>query len=162
MTARPLVEVARQVLTSWPYGVLGTAVGDRPKARLVQHLCVDDDLSVWIGTSPRSRKVATLEVAPAATYTVEDRDRFAYVTLSGSASVVRDAASAAAHWTEDLRPFFPAGPQGDDFVLVRLKPETVELMSFADGVHPPPYGLVPAVLKHAPATEWVLERPVPG
>ena len=41
----------------------------------------------------------------------------------------------------------PDGPEGDDFVLIRLVPRRIELMSFADRIHPEPYGLKEAVLE---------------
>lgn len=151
-----LVGVARELLSSWPYGLLATAAEGQPQARLTQHLLIEEDLTVWIGTSPRSRKVAAITACSGATYTVEDRSRFAYVTLSGRAEVVADWKSTTGLWIEDLRPFFPDGPGGGDFVLVRLKTEEVELMSFADGVHPDPYGLVPAVLQRSDTDRWCL------
>jgi hypothetical protein len=41
-----------------------------------------------------------------------------------------------------LEAFFPSGPDGDDFVLIHLVPNMIELIDFAHGVHPDPYGLV--------------------
>ncbi|MFC4534760.1 hypothetical protein [Sphaerisporangium dianthi] len=40
--------------------------------------------------------------------------------------------------------FFPDGPAGNDFVLIRLRPHRVELMDFSRKIHPDPCGLVPA------------------
>lgn len=52
-----------------PHGFLMTQ-GDAgwPHARLVQRFTIDDDLSVWIGTSRRSRKVAEIRRWGHATY----------------------------------------------------------------------------------------------
>ncbi|MAT07229.1 MAG: stress protein [Acidimicrobiaceae bacterium] len=137
-----IAQLAVETLRTVPYGFLVTPATP-PTARLVQHLHVDDDAAVWIGTSPRSRKASSIATHGAATYVVEDRDRFAYVSVAGTADVVTDLATRNRMWEEGLRAFFPAGPEGDDFVLVRLTPDVVEAMSFADGVHPDPYGLVP-------------------
>jgi general stress protein 26 len=141
-----------------PYGILVTASDTgEPHARLVQHLAVRDDAAVWIGTSPRSRKAADIARNPRVTYTVEDRTRFAYAALSGTASLAADAETRQAYWQEDLRAFFPGGPDGGDFVVIRVSSARVELMDFAGAVHPDPYGLVPAVAErngHA----WRLEQ----
>ena len=126
-----------------PYGFLITA-GDAgsPHARLVQHVGIDDDLSVWIGTSPMSRKVRDIHRASSATYAVEDRASFAAVVLSGEAVIEASLEQRLARWTDGFKTFFPGGPGGDDFVLVHLVPDEIELIDFAHGVHPEPYGLM--------------------
>jgi general stress protein 26 len=103
--------------------------------RLVEHVAVDDDGTVWIGTSPRSRKVAQVGRRPEVTYAAEDRDGVGAVVMQARAEVVDDERERAARWQDDLIAFFPEGPRGGDFV-----------MNFAHGVHPEPYGQVPAVI----------------
>ena len=139
-----LVPLAVQIMRDIPYGFL-ISPGSPPTARLVQHLFVSDDAAVWIGTSPRSRKAQSIAADGTATYAVEDRTRFAYVSVSGPAVGVDDLEARCSLWEEGLRAFFPEGPDGDDFTLIQLVPDNVEVMSFADGVHPDPYGLVPAI-----------------
>ncbi len=156
--ADAVVALAHAVLRASPYGFLATTGPDAaPRVRLVQHLAVDDDLRVWVGTSPRSRKAADVAArAEAVAYACEDRDAFAYVSLRGEARLVEDLDERVARWTPGLETFFPGGPRGDDFVLVSLAVDRVELMSFAAGVHPDPYGLVPAVAVRS-GDGWVLE-----
>ncbi len=137
--------LAVRTLRSQPYGFLATCATTGPSVRLVQHLRVDDDAAVWIGTSRRSRKVSELLERDAVSYAVEDRNSFSYVAVRGHGEVVEDQHHASALWDPGLAPFFPAGPAGGDFVLVRVAPSSVEVMSFADGVHPDPYGLRAAI-----------------
>lgn len=130
------------------YGFLATTnEGGAPSVRLVQPLRVDDGAGVWVGTSPRSRKHAEIVRRPTASFAVEDRARFAYVTVSGAARIVVDEAERVARWADGLEAFFPAGPTGDDFVLVHLETERIELMDFSKDIAPDPYGLVPAVVE---------------
>jgi general stress protein 26 len=82
-------------------------------------------------------------------YAVEDRAAFAYVAAQATGTLIRDEEERAARWQEGLAAFFPDGPRGDDFVLLRLSPVGLELMSFAHGIHPDPYGLLPAVLERS-------------
>lgn len=134
--------VAQRVLRTTPYGFLVTSSRGCPRARLVQHLLVDEDCSVWLATSPDSRKVADIRTSSGpALYAVEDRDAFAYVTVSGEPSLIHDETRRSELWDEGLRAFFPGGPLGDDFVLVHMAAQRVEVMSFADAIHPDPYGL---------------------
>jgi general stress protein 26 len=138
-----LVLRVREMLVAHPYGFLiSVGEGERPHARLVAHAGVDDDLSIWIGTSPLTRKVSEVRRSGWATYAVEDRASFASVALSGAATVESDVGERKIRWTEEFRPFFPDGPDGDDFVLIHLAPQEIELIDFAHGIHPDPYGLV--------------------
>ena len=50
-------------------------------------------------------------------------------------------------WDEDLRPFFPLRPEGDDFLLIAFRPRRVEVMSFAHKVASEPASWAPAVLE---------------
>ncbi len=134
-----------ELLVSNPYGFLISHAANG-NTRLVYHLGMSSGSELWIGTSPRSRKVADLRTAPGVTYAVEDQKRFAYVALYGDAEVVADPEALEARWVPDLMAFFPDGPLGGDFVLLRLAPWRIELMSFAESVHPDPYGLLPAAL----------------
>jgi general stress protein 26 len=145
--AAGLADMAIRMLRANPYGFLVTAVGEGPHSRLVQHLCVEDDATIWVGTSPRSRKVADIAVSALVCYSVEDRAAFAYLTIAANAAVIEDAGQRRAKWDSGLAPFFPGGPEGDDFVLLRLAAMRIELMNFARRVHPDPYGLVPAVIQ---------------
>lgn len=134
------------LLRANPYGFLISA-GDGLHSRLVQHLRVDDDATIWIGTSPRSRKAAELSGGAPVCYSVEDRAAFGYVTVTAQPGLSTDLAQRQALWEDGLAAFFPAGAGGDDFVLLRLASLRIELMNFAEAVHPEPYGLVPAVIE---------------
>jgi general stress protein 26 len=150
-----LLEVTRATLERVDYGFLVTSAPDGPDARLVKHLDVDDDFGVWFGTSARSRKARQVATGKAASFAVEDRPNFAYVTLKGRATVVVDLQHRRDHWQEGLAMFFPDGPESDEFTLIHLATHRIELMSFAAKIHPEPLGLVPAALDRT-EDGWVL------
>ena len=141
-----LVAVAGSILDRADYGFLITPSHDGPDARLVKHLMVDDGFVLWFGTSAYSRKAQRIGDGVPAAYAVEDKAEYAYVTLKGVAAVVSDIGERRRRWQDGLTTFFPDGPGSDDFTLIRLEPYRIELMSFAAKVHPPPLGLVPAVI----------------
>lgn len=132
----------RAALEGHPYGFLVTAdEGGVPHARLVQHVTVGADISLWIGTSRRSRKVGEIRRSGRATYAVEDRTSIAAMVASGPATIEEDLADREAHWGAGFEAFFPTGPAGDDFVLIRIVPDEIEMIDFSHGIHPDPYGL---------------------
>ncbi|NUT39156.1 MAG: pyridoxamine 5'-phosphate oxidase family protein [Thermoactinospora sp.] len=149
-----LFDVALTLLRSNPYGFLTTVNDGQPHSRLVQHVGVDADGTVWIGTSPASRKAAEISRHRLVTYAVEDRAAFAYVCLQADAELVDDEDERVARWQDGLEAFFPDGPAGNDFVLIRLRPHRVELMDFVRKIHPDPYGLVPAAVEQREGS-WV-------
>ncbi|OPC85311.1 hypothetical protein B4N89_26090 [Embleya scabrispora] len=141
-----LLDTALRIVRSHGVGFLATTDEcGAPRVRPVQHLAVEDDATIWFATSPRSRKALDLRARPEVSYSVEDRPAVAYATLYARAETVDSEAESSARWDETLRPFFPAGPTGGDFLLVRLVPHRVEVLDFSAGVHPEPYGLVPAI-----------------
>jgi general stress protein 26 len=145
--AARLTELALEIVRSNPYGFVVTAEeSGPPSGRLVQHLAVDGQGRVVFSTSPATRKARRIEAAGEVTYLVEDRQRFAYVSLSGRAEIETSLAARREHWDEGLRAFFPAGPDGDDFVLVVLNTQRIEMWSATDGPHPDPYGLAAATV----------------
>lgn len=150
-----LVEVALRIAQAAPYGFVVTdEPAGPPSGRLVQHLEVTDDLVLTFSTSPTSRKAARISSSGRATYLIEDRQSFAYLSLSGTAHLVSDIGERNRLWEEGLRAFFPHGPEGDEFVLVRLRADRLELWSIADGVHPEPYGLLAASLERSGDGAW--------
>lgn len=143
MNASALYTVAQRILDAHRTGFL-TTVSSGPRTRMVEHRL--DDTGIVIATSPRSRKYTDIRADPQVSYAVEDRDAGAYVALYGTAEIVDDLAARRARWSERARPYFPQGPEGDDYVLIRLVPDRIEMWSLADSIVPEPHGLVPAVL----------------
>lgn len=139
-----LFDVAREILGANTYGFLNTAADGQPHSRLVQHIGVDDDGTIWIGTSPKSRKATDIAANPRVTYAVEDRAARAYACVYADAELVDDLDERLRRWTKGFETYFPDGPDGGDFVLLRLRPTAVEIMDFTRKIHPDPFGLLPA------------------
>jgi hypothetical protein len=59
---------------------------------------------------------------------------------------------------EEWRAFFPAGPAGEDYVLLQVVPSRLEVLNFVRQVTPIPFGLRPAVLVRR-GDGWVFEEP---
>ncbi|MYW01942.1 pyridoxamine 5'-phosphate oxidase family protein [Streptomyces sp. SID3343] len=148
-----MLDAAVRIVRARPYGSLATTDADgRPRVRIVQHLAVEDDATVWFGTSPRTRKAAELTARPEVCYSVlrDDGKASAYAALYARAEVIADPAELRARWIDELAPFFPAGPAGGDIVLVRLAPHRVEVLDFGAGIHPDPFGLAAAITERGP------------
>lgn len=146
ITAELLLETAKSSIRTAEYGFLIT-LGERGEAhaRLVQPFEPEPDMTIWIGTWSKSRKVREIQKDSRVTLAFHDKEGTAYVTLQGSAQIESDIHKKRKYWREEWSGFIPQGPDGDDYVLVKFIPSRVELMSFSKGVLPKPYGLKPAV-----------------
>jgi len=146
-TAELLLETAKYSIKAAEYCFLIT-LGEKgePNARLVQPFEPEEDMTIWIGTWSRSRKVQEIQKDRRVTLAFHDKEGTAYVTLLGTAQIESDINKKRKYWREEWIGFIPQGPDGDDYLLVKFMPFRIELMSFSRGVLPQPYGLKPAVV----------------
>ena len=81
---------------------------------------VDWDGSSLFFAPADGRLVAEIERDPAVVTTYRAADRFAWVALSGRASLVDDAGEKRRNWLEDLDRWFPNGPDDPNVALIRV------------------------------------------
>lgn len=157
MTPEYLLAVARDTIKAVEYCfVITFSESGQANARLVQHFKPEADLTIWVGTSSKSRKVREICNKSYTTVTFQDDGEYSYVTLLGSASVEDDLNQRQKYWQDDYIAYFPAGPKGDDYVLIKFVPSRIELMNITRNIPPESSGLRPAVLVKA-GDSWVLE-----
>lgn len=158
-TPAEMLRAGREVMAGAEYCFLITVdAAGRPQARLMQQFPPDADFTVWMGTNPRSRKVAQIRANPKAALACSDPKGPGYLTLNGEARVVEDRAERRRHWRPDWDGHFPGGPEGANFVLVRFVPERLELISGKHGIGVKPGSLrAPAMVRRG--GEWRFEPP---
>ena len=154
MTAADWLEVARITMEAKDYCFFVTlSESGHASARLMQPFKPEEDLTIWFGTSPRSRKVREIAANDHVTVTYENAGDHAYVTLRGQAQVERDLDARRKYWRQEWARFWPAGPGDEDYVLIKFIPSRIELMSIYRNVVPDPR-LQPAVLVRE-GDEWL-------
>ncbi|MGA7992087.1 MAG: pyridoxamine 5'-phosphate oxidase family protein, partial [Thermoanaerobaculia bacterium] len=105
----------------------------QPQARIVDALGPDEEFTVWVGTSPVTRKVAEIAKDPRVTLSFFDTSGPAYVTLVGTAHLVTDPTVKAKHWKSAWVPFYKNEWRGADFALLKFTPRRLEVVSQAHG-----------------------------
>lgn len=156
MTADWLLEVTVAILKAAEYCFLITSAGSGPaRARLMMPFDPEEDLTIWMAASPASRKVRELQAASSATLGYPLPQDGAYAALLGTATIEDDLKLRQRYWRRRFIQFWPDGPEGDDYVLIRFVPSCIELMNFAEGVVPEPYGLRAAILTRD-GDSWVI------
>ena len=151
-TAQPareeIIAAARDVIQKARYCSLTTVGGDgHPQARIVDPLGPDPDFTMWIATNPLTRKVREIRRNPRTTLLCFDTATSSYVTIVGRASLITDAASKQKHWKADWAPIYPKGPRDDGFVLIRVTPTRLEIVSESRGMVGDPTTWLPLAIE---------------
>lgn len=128
-----LLAVARRVMTGARFATLVTMDSSgAPQARIMDPFPPDSQMVVWLGTNPRTRKVAQIRAEPRVALTYFDPASFAYVTLLGRAELVDDPAEKDRRFKPEWAALYPDRER--DYLLIRVDPERLELISARDGV----------------------------
>jgi general stress protein 26 len=128
-----LITAAREIMTTTRYCALITIdARGRANARTMDAFTPDDNLVVWFGTNPLSRKVAEIRRHPGVTLYYFDRENQAYVTLHGIARLVNDPQEKLRHWKDDWKDFYP--DRDKDFLLIEVRPSTLEVVNVKTGI----------------------------
>jgi len=146
--AEELLNVTRHILEEAEFCFLITrGESEALNARLMQPFGPDDDLTIWFGASPRSRKIREIRQDNRVTVTFEYAEEAAYATLLGEAAIKNNIEIRRRYWRESFSAFWPEGPGDDDYILIRFSPYRIEVMDIDLGVAPEPFGLQPAILE---------------
>ncbi len=128
-----LITAAREIMTTTRYCALITIdARGRANARTMDAFAPDDNLVVWFGTNPLSRKVAEIRHHPRVTLYYFDRENQAYVTLHGIARLVNDPQEKLRHWKDDWKDFYPDRNKG--FLLIEVRPSRLEVVNTKTGI----------------------------
>ena len=86
----------------------------------------DADLIFFV-TDVRSAKEDEIEAAPNVGLVILDPKDKAYLSITGRARVMRDAAKMKAVWRKTDELWWPGGPTDPNVCLMRIEPQTAEL-----------------------------------
>lgn len=104
-----------------------------PRVRVMDPFIPENDLSVWFGTNPKSRKVNQIKKDPRVTLYYLDSDASGYVTIQGIAQLVDDPREKEKRWKEEWKAFYPNRPEG--YLLIKVTPELMEVISYTRGIY---------------------------
>lgn len=134
-TRSAILTAARTIMANARYATLVTINGNAPAdARIVDPFAPEDELTIWFATNAASRKVAELKKDRRVTLLYFDAANKGYVTVKGTATLVTTAAEKAKRWKDEWAGMWSRKNEGDDYVLVRVDPDTIEVVSVALGM----------------------------
>jgi general stress protein 26 len=138
LSREQLLVAAREIMSAARYCALITLDSSgRPQARTLDPFSPDENMVVWLGTNPRSRKVVAIRRNPRVTLYYFDREAQAYVTITGLARLVNDPKEKAKSWKDEWKDFYP--DRAKDYLLIAVTPEKLEVVSVKKGIVGDPY-----------------------
>ena len=124
---------AREIMTSAKTCALITLDEEgRPRVRTMDPFAPESDFTVWFGTNPKSRKVDQIKKDARVTLYYVENDGSGYVMLHGKAQIVNDQKEKEKRWKVEWEAFYPN--KYDDFLLLKVSPEWLEVVSYSRGV----------------------------
>jgi general stress protein 26 len=128
-----LMDAAREIMAKTRYCALITTGRDRrAHARTMDAFAPEADMTVWLATNPRSRKVAEIRRNPRVTLYYFDRENQAYVTLYGTARLVNDRQEKQRRWKDDWKNFYP--DRHKSYLLIKVTPARLEVVNVSRGL----------------------------
>ncbi|MEK7316036.1 MAG: pyridoxamine 5'-phosphate oxidase family protein [Candidatus Eisenbacteria bacterium] len=129
------VAVAKKLMERARYCALVTIGPDgRAEARTLDAFPPEADMTVWLATNAASRKVEQIRNNPHVTLFYWDQPSMGYVTVIGDAALVDEPAEKAKRWKPEWSGFYSDANRGADYLLIRVRPLRLEIVSFADGL----------------------------
>jgi general stress protein 26 len=124
-----LVMVSHAIIESAGCRVLITVdENGKPHAREMDPFTPGEDMVVWLGTSPKTRKVKQIENNPNVVVFFYDTKGLSYVSIEGKARLINDPTLKAKYWKDNWNRFYP--DRGKDFILIQVTPVRLELVSY--------------------------------
>ena len=94
---------------------------------------VEFDGDVWFFSSADSHKIEDIKSDPEVHLGYADTNTFTFVSMTGEATIVRDAEKKRELWMKDLERWFEDGPDSDDVVLIKVTPHKVAYWGDEEG-----------------------------
>ena len=137
-----LIAAAREIMSVARYCALITLDSSgHPQARTLDPFAPDENMVVWLGTNPRSRKVAAIRRHRRVTLYYFDRESQAYVTIYGTARLVNDPKAKLKWWKDEWKAFYPNRVK--DYLLISVKPERLEVVNVKQRIVGDPHTWAP-------------------
>lgn len=105
---------------------------------------------LWFFTRTSAHKVTEVQEDQRVNLAYSHPGKQHYVSVSGSAQLVRDPQAIKAHWREAMRTWFPKGAEDPDLALLRVRVQQAEYWDAPSSAMIYAYGYVKAALTGEP------------
>jgi general stress protein 26 len=94
---------------------------------------VEFDGELWFYSYKDSAKVKEIQENSQIQLGYNKDEKQTWVDVLGQAEIIEDDAKKKELWYDELKRYFPNGPEDDNVVLIKVKPDEAEIWSSSDG-----------------------------
>jgi len=133
-----VIAAAREIMAAQTYCALITLDQDgRPAVRTMNPFPPEEDMTVYVATNTRSRKVEHIRRDPrVALYYADHKNAIGFVQISGHAELISDMAEIQkrkrAYWDQAFEPGLK------NLVLIKVVPERIDVLNYKAGLNNDP------------------------
>jgi general stress protein 26 len=138
------------LIKSVEYAMLATEDGDHIRSRPMATVQKEFDGNLWFFTRASAHKVTEVDQDHRVNVSYAHPGKQNYVSVSGRAKLVQDAATVKDHWVESMRTWFPKGTDDPDIALLKVEVEQAEYWDAPSSTMVHAYGYVKAALTGQP------------
>jgi len=124
-----LLSVAHEYMQTVRYCALITVDNDgQPHVRAMDPFLPDENMVVFLGTNPKSRKVQEIRNNHRVTLYYSDDKGEGYVAIIGTAILVDDPKEKTIWWKKEWDEFYK--DQKESYLLIKVVPERLEIVNY--------------------------------
>ena len=128
-----LLSVAREYMQTVRYCALITVDSNgQPHVRAMDPFLPDENMVVYLGTNPKSRKVQEIRNNHRVTLYYSDDKGEGYVAIIGIAVLVDDPKEKAMLWKKEWDEFYK--DKKESYLLIKVIPERLEIVNYKHGI----------------------------
>jgi general stress protein 26 len=86
---------------------------------------VEFDGDIWFFSGADTRKIREIKADPRVHLSYADPEQFRFISMTGTAEIVRDREKKRELWLDELKRWFKDGPDSPDVVLIKVRPTLV-------------------------------------
>lgn len=125
-TRQESIEKLNDLINDVEVAMLTTIDGGSLRSRPMQTQNTEFDGDLWFFTSSKTHKTDEIEKDNRVNVSYAAPGSNTYVSVSGTAEIVKDAEKIDEFWSEILRAWFPEGKDAPDLILLKVKVEQAE------------------------------------
>ena len=123
-----LIKAAKEIMTSTATCALITQDKNGiSRVRTMDPFLPENDLTIWFGTNPKSRKTTQIKHNNKVTIYYRDKDDSGYVTIHGKAELINNQIAKNKYWKDSWKSFYPN--KKESYLLIKVTPIWMEIVS---------------------------------
>jgi len=126
MTSQQQIERVWEIADDISICMVTTHAGNRLRSRPMHAFPDQESGCFWFITDTRGCKDEEIAAAPDVCLNFADISDNTYLTVSGRAELIRDAAKAEELWTSEAQTWWPSGPRDPAVRVLRVDPDQAE------------------------------------